>query len=424
MVDKFEENLGKYTYITLPQIKDYLTISSNTYDAKLSNIFNYATSVIEHYIGQEIVANNYVELFDGGKSSVFVSRLPLNNVYQVTQYSGKDNVLLADPLVNGMPVDTSTDSVIFTAKNNASISSKTKKFNKSSLKLGASDYLISDVVPESLQFEESDFTIEMFVKVDTDYLSNVSVFSINTDADNSISFNLANAYGLSVDCILGGSTTTVAGANTAIESQFYNKKKWAHIAMSRDYENERLRLFYDGTMIANSLFDESNLSFTSNVVIGDNFVGNIDELCISTTNKYSQDFTVPTYRNRPDDTIVLLMHFDTGVDSVHNAVNEFTFTIDTGKITVDSGSYTGLLGQSSFNKYNSGIKVEYNAGYSADSVPYDLQLATLDYIKLLYKQLQDKKSFSLEGESGENFSLSSNLPPHIRRILDLYRIIK
>jgi hypothetical protein len=44
-------------------------------------------------------------------------------------------------------------------------------------------------------------------------------------------------------------------------------------------------------------------------------------------------------------------------------------------------------------------------------------------IKLLYKQDQEKKGFSFEGERGEAYSLAGNFPPHIRRILDLYRII-
>jgi hypothetical protein len=30
MTDRFEEDLGKYTYVNLPQVKDYLSISSNT----------------------------------------------------------------------------------------------------------------------------------------------------------------------------------------------------------------------------------------------------------------------------------------------------------------------------------------------------------------------------------------------------------
>src|SRR6056300_1878898 len=106
MADRLEENLGKYPYVTLDQVKDYLSISSTTADARLSNVINYATGMVEHYIGQEVLANDYVEIFDGGKTSVMVSRLPLNNVYQVTEYDGTEHKVLNDPTTIGTPIET------------------------------------------------------------------------------------------------------------------------------------------------------------------------------------------------------------------------------------------------------------------------------------------------------------------------------
>ena len=47
-MEKFEENLGKYPYVTLAQIKDYLTISSDKHDGSISNAISYATAVVEH----------------------------------------------------------------------------------------------------------------------------------------------------------------------------------------------------------------------------------------------------------------------------------------------------------------------------------------------------------------------------------------
>ena len=83
-----------------------------------------------------------------------------------------------------------------------------------------------------------------------------------------------------------------------------------------------------------------------------------------------------------------------------------------------------LSGPPSFQPFPSGVKVDYRAGYESSDIPQDLQMATLDMIKIVYKQDQEKKGFSFEGERGENYSLSSNFPPHIRRILDLYRVIQ
>lgn len=443
MTDRFEEDLGKHTYVTLAQIKDYLSISSNTQDARLSNIINYATGVIEHYIGQEILANNYVEVFDGGKSSVFVNRLPLNNVYQVSEYNGTEDNLLADCTTTGRPVNTSVDDLTLIFGGNAHITSRIKKFGKSSLELATTDYIYSDSVPEHLQFQDSDFTVEMYVRVDEAPLQDNIVFSINTDASNYMQLRLANQYGLAFESNTVGSSTVVLGANTSIESQQFNKRKWAHIAMSCDVENERVYLHYNGNTIANSVYTVSNHTFTSNIVLGETFKGYVDEVRVSSVARYNTDFTAPLYRHRPDNDTVLLIHFDeknnsTVAKDVHAMPSEYTFSRDSGEITRDVGSlgtrgtyptmrnsYPALTlsGPAAFQPFPSGVRVEYRAGYEPGSVPYDLQLATLDFIKLLYKQDQEKKGFSFEGERGDSFPLAGNFPPHIRRILDLYRII-
>src|SRR5210317_2503947 len=114
MADRFEENLGKYPFVTLAQVKDYLSISSNTQDARLANVINYATGMVEHYIGQEVLANDYVEIFDGGKTSVMVSRLPLSNVYQVTEFNGIEDKVLDDPSTIGRANKSVNDEVTIT----------------------------------------------------------------------------------------------------------------------------------------------------------------------------------------------------------------------------------------------------------------------------------------------------------------------
>ena len=85
---------------------------------------------------------------------------------------------------------------------------------------------------------------------------------------------------------------------------------------------------------------------------------------------------------------------------------------------------TNYVRTSCFCPFPSGVKVEYRGGYESGDVPYDLQMATLDVIKLIYKQDQEKRGFSFEGERGDKYPLAGNFPPHIRRILDLYRIIE
>lgn len=440
MTDKFEENLGRNTYITLPQIKDYLSISSNTQDARLSNIVSYATGVIEHYIGQEVLASDYVEIFDGGKSSVFSSRLPLNNVYQVSEFNGVDFDILDDPTTIGTPVITDATSVVFNFVNNARCSTKVTKFGKSCLVLDTPDYIYADTVSESMQFEDGDFTIEGFVRVTEATLQDNVLFSVNSDSSNYMRLSLANQYGLTFEANSNGTPTVVSGDNVNVESQQFVSRQWAHVAAVRNISDDTLKLFYNGSMISNTSYSVSNHSFTSNVVIGETFKGQIDEVRVSTIARYSDNFSVPTHRFRPDNDTALLVHFDekhnaTIARDVHAQPSEYSYSIDNGEITKNIGTKStyisvnksypsiSLFGAPTFNPYPNGVKIEYNAGYSPDSVPYDLQLATLDFIKLLYKQDQEKKGFSFEGEKGDSFPLAGNFPPHVRRILDLYRII-
>lgn len=443
MVERFEEDLGKFTFVTLDQVKDYLSISSNTQDARLSNIVSYATGVVEHYIGQEVLANNYTEIFDGGRSAVFSSRLPLSNVYEVSEYNGNERVILSDPTTIGRHVQTTSTAVDFIAKNNAKLTTRVKKFGQSSLVLGENDYLVSASVPETLQFEESNFTIEMFVRVDEPALQDNVLVAFNTDESNYMQFRLASDTGLTFEANINGNATVVTGFNPAIESQQFAKRRWAHVALTRNLEEEKIYLHYNGNTIADASFEESNLTFTSNVEIGTTFKGYIDDLRISSVARYSEDFIPLEFRHRPDDDTVVLVHFDgkngsTEIKDVHNAPSDFVFARDTGEITRYVGSLgtsgnfpistnqypaLNLLGPPAFKPYPGAVTVTYRAGYEPGDVPLDLQMATLDFIKLIYKQQQDKKGFSFEGESGDKFALVGNFPPHVRRILDLYRIL-
>ena len=445
MVDRLEENLGKYPYVNLTQVKDYLSISSNTQDARLANIISYATGVVEHYIGQEMLANDYVEVFDGGKTSVMVSRLPLSNVYQVSEFDGTEDVILADPTTIGRPIKhDATESSTLTFQNDAHINSRIKRFGKSSLELGNDDYVLSGTVTPDLKFEEGDFTIEMFIRVDEATIQDNVLFAINTDASNFIQFRLANQKGLAFEANISGSATTVEGANTLIESQQFAKRRFAHVAVTRDLTEEKLFLHYNGNTISDSSFAVENLTFTTNTEIGTTFKGYIDEVRVSNIPRYSANFTPPTKRFRPDDDTVMLIHFDqdndaTEANDVHNKVNEYNFSRDMGEITRDTGAVgvrgtfptvrnnypaLTLAGPPGFAPFPSGVKVEYRAGYESGDIPQDIQLATLDMIKLIFKQDQEKKGFSFEGERGDNYPLAGNFPPHISRVLDLYRIIE
>lgn len=106
-------------------------------------------------------------------------------------------------------------------------------------------------------------------------------------------------------------------------------------------------------------------------------------------------------------------------------VTQYALNNDTGRITRNVGGNSGsprldLVYPLVFLNYVNGVKVSYNGGF--DTIPPDLKQATLDYVKLIYKQEQGVETFSLQGESKVNRDLSADFPVHVRRILDLYRI--
>lgn len=444
-MDRHEEGLGRYPYVTLAQVKSYLSINSDTHDGTLANIISYATGVVEHYIGQQVLANNYTEVFDGGQTSVFINRLPLSNVFEVTEFDGIEHQTLEDPTTIGMPNVQDTDELTLTFNNDAHLNSRIKRFGKSSLQVASADF-VEGTVPNQVKFEEGDFTVEMFIRVDGASLPEQEIFSINGDASNHLKFSCNGTSGLKIVGTVDGSAATVKGANTLIQTQQFARREFAHVAASFNSTSQQMFLSYNGNNIVTTGGDAyavSNNSFTANVLIGKDFVGFIDEVRISDKARYSGDFTPPDQRFRPDQDTVTLIHFDgkngaTEAKDVHAAINEYSFSRDSGEVTRDTGdlgitgnyptvsrSYPALTmgGPPKFQPYPSGVKVVYRAGYESTEVPYDLQVATLDMVKLFHKQDQEKKGFSFEGERGDKYALAGNFPPHIRRILDLYRLI-
>lgn len=88
--------------VTLNEVKNYLDINSNTFDAKLSNLITYASGLIESYCSRSFANSNVTfEYQDGGKPYIFVNNPPINNVWSVAEYDGTQYVLLTDPPVDG-----------------------------------------------------------------------------------------------------------------------------------------------------------------------------------------------------------------------------------------------------------------------------------------------------------------------------------
>jgi len=110
-----------------------------------------------------------------------------------------------------------------------------------------------------------------------------------------------------------------------------------------------------------------------------------------------------------------------------NAIIQYIFYPETGEVSRDVNEGSGspdlsIFALPTFNNFSRGVKIEYNGGY--DTIPEDLKMVTLDFVKILHKDEQSSLSSSLSGETKTAFPITSaNFPPHIKRILDFYRII-
>lgn len=110
------------------------------------------------------------------------------------------------------------------------------------------------------------------------------------------------------------------------------------------------------------------------------------------------------------------------VASNTSASPEYSWDSSTGKIskgftTTISSSVVGTPG---FANYRQGVKISYNGGYT--TIPGDLKLVTLDLIKSVNKGL-DAQITRFDREQIQQMPYSGGFPPHIRRVLDLYRIL-
>ena len=427
-------NYGKYPYITLAQIKNYLNITSTNEDARLSNLISYACGAVENYIGREVLSNSYSEIFDGGKSAIFLSHIPVQTIYTITEFDGTSYKKLNNPQSDGSSVNRIKQNCTFSTVGNPVLKTRYKKFGDSSGYFDGTNYIYSSN-SNDWYFGDSNFTIDLQVRANS-YSANSVFIAQSQDTNNYWSLGYDNTSGYTFKAYSGGTQiVNVTHANTT----GYVANSFHHIQIARS--GSTFNLFRDGTLIAtqstsNVLPDiTGSLEIARQNVTSDYryFNGFIDELRISHVARNTSTFTAPSYQYSTDDDTVLLVHFDGSNDTQdfkddHATPEQYLFYADTGKITKNIGDGTGnynlsLISASTFRNYPQGVRVSYKAGYDSSDVPNDLIMATMDYTKMLHKDRQESQSFSLQGEHVTDKQLSANFPPHIRRILDLYRII-
>ena len=112
--------------------------------------------------------------------------------------------------------------------------------------------------------------------------------------------------------------------------------------------------------------------------------------------------------------------FDGGVTYETPLVEGTDYLVDqdTGTIQTVSGSPFTVGTRISHHS----LKVVYTGGYAV--APADLKVASLDLVAYYFnEEYTPKKSMSRTGAGEVTQFLTHSLPPHIKRVMDLYRII-
>ena len=203
------------------------------------------------------------------------------------------------------------------ANGDAQLDTSERKFGTSSLLLdGAGDYA-SLSAQDDFGFGTDDFTVEAWVyPTNNNTVSRIFDFRAGAINDNAIALSLHN---LNPRLYVSGSYVITGSANA-------QQNTWNHIAYCRNGTTGTLYL--NGQSIG-SWTDATNYGTTKPFVIGalfngnqSYFQGNIDELRVSTTARYSgTSLVVPQGEFTGDTNTVLLLHFN-GTDGSTDFVDD------------------------------------------------------------------------------------------------------
>ena len=225
------------------------------------------------------------------------------------------------------------------ANGNAQVSTAQSQFNGSSAVFDGTGDFLRIYNPGTLAFDSNDFTIECWVRptgtkkdfpliihnyIDGQFDATGSWFLADrhNSASTKFSFWVDNFNGQASPML---TSTTSVSTNT-----------WYHIAIVRS--GTTFRMFVNGTQEATATFSgsfDSNLS--NNWGVGDwnsgsvnGYTGNIDEIRVSNTARYTTNFTAPTQPFVNDDNTRLLIHA--------NGTNASTFFEDDNGASIQSSS--------------------------------------------------------------------------------------
>jgi len=226
--------------------------------------------------------------------------------------------------VNGVGLNIASEGqgILFSAFNQAQLSTAQSKFGVSSLLLdGTNDYVEST---SDVDLTSGDFTIDMWIRPD-------SVIGYHGLWQSGTGANIYSAYliGNKVQLTVNGSTI-IFQSSTAISTGV-----WTMLSFER--EGNTHRLYINGTLEETG--STPNRPDDGLFNIGENgfgdFDGYIDELRVSTVARYTgSSFTEPTSAFSPDALTNVLLHFDGANGSTTITNSAFSGTVVIGKARI------------------------------------------------------------------------------------------
>jgi len=227
--------------------------------------------------------------------------------------------------VNGVALNVASEGegILFSAFNQAQLSTAQSKFGVSSLLLdGTNDYVESD---SNVNLNSTDFTIDVWIRPNS-VTGYKGIWQSGTSTTEQ-SYLLGNTV-----------YWTVTPSTIITSSVTVNANEWTMLSYER--QGNTHRIYKNGTLedTATTANKQDNGPFS----IGENgfgdFNGYIDELRVSTVARYGgSSFTEPTSAFSPDGSTSVLLHFDGANGSTTITNSAFSGTVVIGKARVLPG---------------------------------------------------------------------------------------
>jgi len=227
--------------------------------------------------------------------------------------------------VNGVGLEVASEGqgILFSAFNQAQLSTAQSKFGVSSLLLdGTNDYVESD---SNVDLSSTDFTIDVWIRPNS-VTGYKGIWQSGTSTTE-------QSY------LLGSTVYWTVNPSTIITTAVtVNANEWTMLSYER--QGNTHRIYKNGTL--EDTATTSNKQDNGLFSIGENgfgdFNGYIDELRVSTVARYGgSSFTEPTSAFSPDGSTSVLLHFDGANGSTTITNSAFSGTVVIGKARVLPG---------------------------------------------------------------------------------------